>query len=254
MKAKALKSIVITGGSSGIGAALARRLAGTECALALVGRDATRLDAVAGECRARGAACRTAALDVQDSAAIAAFLGDAPVDLLILNAGILDGRHADQAVEDGETARRVLQTNLIAAIDILHLVLPGMRARRRGEIILVASLAALVPLTDAPAYSASKAGLLFYGLALREAVAAEGIKVVVACPGYVATGMADIHIGARPGEIAADDAAARILEGLHRNRATIGFPLVPFWLTRFSLLMPESVRRLFAHGTRFHVG
>ena len=248
-----MRTIAITGASSGIGAALARQLAASDSDLALIGRDAARLEAVAVDCRTRGAACRTAALDVRDNAALAAFVGNSPIDLLILNAGILDGRHAGQTVEDGETAHRVLQTNLIAAIDALHLVLPGMRSRRSGEIVLVSSLAALVPLTDAPAYSASKAGLLFYGLALREAVAADGIKVVVACPGYVATAMADIHIGARPGEIAAEDAAARILEGLRRNRATIGFPFVPFWLTRLCLLMPEALRRRLERGTRFHV-
>ena len=93
-----------------------------------------------------------------------------------------------------------------------------------------------------------------YGVALRDAVAAEGVKVVVACPGYVSTAMAEIHLGPRPGEISANAAAALILRGLQRNKALVGFPLVPFWLSRLNLLLPELVRRRGIRGARFHVG
>lgn len=252
------KTIVITGASSGIGAALAVRLAGPRRTLALIGRNAARLEDVAAVCRSKGTSTRIASIDVCAAAQLSAFLQEVdratPIDLLISNAGILDGRHEDQVVENGSTAQRVLETNLLAAVNTIHSVLPEMRRRKRGEIILVASLAALVPLPDAPAYSASKAGLLSYGLALREAVAKEGIHVVVACPGFVATAMTASHFGARPGEISADEAAARILAGLHRNQAIIGFPLVPFWLSRVSLLVPEFFRRRGMRSTRFHVG
>jgi short-subunit dehydrogenase len=251
-------SIVITGASSGIGAALARQLAMPGRRLGLVGRHLGRLDAVAADCAAKGAACRAVSLDVRESGRVAGFVEAFeqwhPIDLLVSNAGILDGRHDGEVVEDRETARRVLEVNLLAAIDTVHLVLPYMRRRRRGDIVLVASLAALVPLADAPAYSASKAGLLSYGLALREAVAAEGIRVGVACPGYVATAMGAIHLGPRPGEISAEAAAALILSGLRRNRSLNGFPFVPFWLSRLSLLVPEFVRRVGTRGSRFHVG
>lgn len=252
------RTIVITGASSGIGAALARSLAAPGCLLVLLGRNAERLETVATACRSKGATCRVASLNVADVDGLSALLRDvereAPVDLLIANAGILEGRSAGQAVEDGKVARRVIETNLLAAIDLVHLVLPGMRGRKRGQIVLVASLASLVPLPDAPAYSASKAGLLSYGLALRDAVAAEGVTVAVACPGFVATAMADRHLGPRPGEISAEDAAERILAGLRRNRGMIGFPLVPFWLSRLSLLVPEALRRRGMKDTRFHVG
>ncbi|MDP1967454.1 MAG: SDR family NAD(P)-dependent oxidoreductase [Reyranella sp.] len=253
-----LNAIAITGASSGIGAALSRQLAQPGRVLALIGRDRARLEQVAADCRSKGATCRIGCLDVRDADRLSAFLDEfdreQPIDTFISNAGILDGRRADQEVEDGETARLVLETNLLAAIDAVHMVLPKMRQRRRGEIVLVASLAALVPLPDAPAYAASKAGLMSYGVALRDAVAGEGIKVVVACPGYVSTAMAEIHLGPRPGEISADAAAAIILRGLHRNKDLVGFPLVPFWLSRLNLLVPEFIRRRGLRGTRFHVG
>ena len=252
------KSIAITGASNGIGAALARALAAPGRQLALIGRNADRLEAVAAACRAKGAQCLTASIDVRDGERLSAFLaeidGQAPIDLLVANAGILDGRHADQKVETGPAARRVLEVNLLSAVDTLHAVLPGMQRRRRGDIVLVGSLASLIPLPDAPAYSASKAGLMSYGLALREAVANEGIRVVVACPGFVSTGMSDIHLGPRPGEISADDAAALVLRGLHDNRPLIGFPSVPFWFSRLSIVLPEWLRRRMTQDTRFHVG
>lgn len=251
------KAIVITGASSGIGATLARRLSGPGRVIGLIGRHPVRLAAVAAACTKAGARCHSACIDVRDAGRLSDFLQDfdreQPIDLLVANAGILNGRHADQVVETAATARLVLETNLLAAIDTVHAVLPSMMRRRQGGIILVSSLAAFVPLADAPAYSASKAGLVSYGLALREAIAADGVKVVVACPGFVATAMAAIHLGPRPGEISEDEAVTHILQGFRRNKALIGFPLIPFWLSRVSLLVPEFVRRRGARGTRFHV-
>lgn len=251
------RSVVITGASNGIGAALARQLAAKGRVIELIGRNGARLESVAQQCRACGAECAPHQLDIGNRTALRemlqAFDEARPVDLLVANAGVLGGRPIDDAVETPQTARHVLETNLLATIETVHALLPAMRRRRQGDIVMVSSLAAFVPLADAPAYSASKAGLLSYGLALRDAVAPEGLRVVVACPGFVATAMAKVHIGPRPGEISAEDAARCILHGLRRNRAVIGFPARPFWLSRLSLLVPERVRRAGMHGTRFHV-
>ncbi len=250
-------NIVITGASSGIGAALAARLAEDGRTLMLMGRDVARLDSVSATCRSKGASCRTASVDLRDGDRMASLLGEFdaahPIDLLIANAGILDGRHADQAVEDRHVARDVLETNLLATVDVIHAVLGGMRRRQAGDIILVSSLAAFAPLADAPAYSASKAGLVSYGLALRDAVAADGLRVTVACPGFVTTSMSATHIGPQPEAMSADEAAIRILEGWARDKPVIGFPTVPYWFTRLCLLLPESVRRRGLGKTRFHV-
>jgi len=249
--------VAITGASSGIGAALAERLATPGCLLVLLGRNTERLERIAAVCAAKGATCRKVEVDVRDRARIAILCEqldrELGLDLLIANAGILDGRHADEAVETAATARRVLETNLLATLDVVHAVLPGMRSRRRGGIVLVSSLAAFYPLPDAPAYSASKAALVSYGLALRDSVRHEGVKIAVACPGFVNTPMSEDHVGPHPGAIAADDAARRILAGLEADRALIGFPAVSFWLSRLSLLVPDSWRRRDTEKNRFHV-
>jgi short-subunit dehydrogenase len=84
-------------------------------------------------------------------------------------------------------------------------------------------------------------------------VEGDGIRVVVACPGFVATAMSDRHRGPHPGKMSADEAASRILAGFRSNKALIGFPAVPFWLSRINLLIPEFLRRGGARHNRFHV-
>jgi short-subunit dehydrogenase len=250
-------NVVITGASSGIGAALARFYAAPGTVVGLVGRDATRLGAVAGEVEAAGALAVQGIFDLRDRVAladfVAAFDGQHAIDLLIANAGILDGSRATGDIETAEMARQVIEINLLGALDTVHYVLGPMRARKQGTIVLIASLAALSPLPDAPAYSASKAGLLSYGRALRAAVAADGVQVSVVCPGYVTSRMTEIHIGEHPMEISAEKAARLIAAGVSRGKAVIGFPFPLFFLSMISPFFPEFVTRLATKGIRFHV-
>jgi len=250
-------NIVITGASSGIGAALAKYYARPGVALGLVGRDQARLNAIAAEVRAAGAMVEGGLFDLRDRAALLNFLSGfdrtSPVDLLIANAGVLDGRHAHGSIEHADMARRVIEINLLGAVDTLHAVLPAMRTRRSGHIVLVSSLAALSPLADAPGYSASKAGLLAYGQAMREAVAPDNVRVSVVCPGFVISAMTDTHIGEQPWKISAEKAAQLIGAGIIRNRAVIGFPLTLYLPALISPLFPAFVTRLVTNGMRFHV-
>ena len=249
---------LVTGASSGIGAAMARQLASEGSNLVLVGRDSARLAAVGDNCLGIGAPeIRVLAVDLRDRHRFAKSLmdavGDRPIDTFISCAGILDGRRDGELMEDGETAHLVLEVNLVAAIDAVHAALPSMIGRGRGRILLIGSLAGLAPLSDAPAYSASKAGLLFYGLALGDVLRERGIRVSVACPGYVTTPLSQRHIGPHPGEIDADLAARKILRGFARGREIIAFPFVTGWLSRLALLAPTPLRRAAMATLRFHV-
>jgi short-subunit dehydrogenase len=256
-QAAAFQNIVITGASSGIGAALAKFYARPGVTLGLIGRDPARLSAIAAEVRAAGAAAVEGLVDLRDRAALTAFLtefdGSHPVDLLIANAGVLDGRRADGAVEDADVARRVIEINLLGAVDTLHALLPAMRRRGRGHIVLVSSLAGLSPLPDAPAYSASKAGLLSYGRAMRAAMAPENVRISVVCPGYVTSAMTDIHIGNHPHKISAEAAARLIGAGIDRNKPVIGFPRQLYVLSLISPFFPEFIVRMATKDIRFHV-
>lgn len=244
-------SAIVTGASSGIGRAVALELAQAGWRLGLVGRDAQRLAQVAQSC---GGDVQVLTADMRDRDAFSGFVASfGAIDLYISNHGILDGRREDEVVESGAVASEVLAINLSSAIDALHVVLPVMRVRGKGQIMLVSSLGGLSPLPDAPAYSASKAGLVMYGLSLREALRGTGVGVSVCCPGYVATAMGGEHLGYRPHEITPEDAARRIVKGALVNKRLFGFP-APLWPEAlFSLLVPENVLRWFNGKLRFTV-
>lgn len=255
MTGGARRTALVTGASSGIGSAIALDLARRGYRLGLTGRDPARLAEIATQCAAlNGGDCVQFAGDIRDGDGFGRFAAQfGEVDLYVSNAGILDGRRAGEVVESRDVALEVLAVNLTASVDCLHRVLEPMRRRGSGTIVLVSSLAGLSPLADAPAYSASKAGLVSYGLALREALLGEGIGVTVACPGYVETRMARAHLGHRPHEITAEDAAARILRAALKGQALCGFPFPLYPAAHLSLLAPPWLHRFFARGLRFTV-
>jgi short-subunit dehydrogenase len=248
--------ILITGASSGIGAALARHYAGPGTTLVLLARDPDRLEAVAAACRGAGAAVETERLDVRDRAGVRAALErlDArhPLDLVIVNAAI-NGGHPTGDVESEAVAFETADINLGGALNVMLPCLGLMLARGRGQIALMSSLAAFAPLPDAPAYSGAKAALFAHGLALREKVRARGVKINVVTPGYVKTPMGGDYKGWRPLEMSAEEAASRIARGLARDQDVIAFPMLLAVLARGAGLLPERLRRLGMHGFRFQI-
>jgi short-subunit dehydrogenase len=246
--------ILITGASSGIGAALARHYAQAGTSLVLVGRNAERLDAVARDCRARGATVEAARLDTRDRDATVALVraSDAagPLDLVVANAAVNGGNQEGQ-VETEAVAFETADINYTGSLNVMLPALTLMLARGRGQIVLLSSLAAYAPLQDAPAYSGAKAALVAHGLALRQKVGPRGVKVNVVTPGYVKTPMGGELKGWRPLEISAEAAAARIARGVAANRDVIAFPFVLAALARTVLLLPERVRQAGLYAFRF---
>ena len=247
--------IVITGASRGIGAALARLYAGPGVSLALLGRDTGQLDAVAAACRTQGAEAETVVADVRDRSAMAERLlaidAARPVDLVVANAGVAmppGGPPAEDSTAYGE-----IDTNLLGALNSVLPLLPGMAARRSGQVAFVSSLAAFAPLPNAAGYSATKAAILAYGLAARHRLRASGIRVSVVCPGYVDTEMGDRYGGWQPLKMSADAAALRIRAGLAANRAVVAFPRRLALVARLSPFTPEPILRLSLKAFQFPV-
>lgn len=229
------KHILITGASSGLGAELARTYAAPGVTLALTGRDAARLETVAGECRAQGATVETAVLDVTDTAALEGWMlardEALPIDLAIANAGISAGTGGD--TEPVEQVRRIFAVNVDGVMNTVLPLIPRMQARRRGQIALMASLAGFRGFPGAPAYCGSKAAVKVYGEGLRGVLASSGVEVSVVCPGYVRTPMTDRNGFPMPFLMDADKAARLIRDRLARNKARIAFPwpmLAAVWL------------------------
>ncbi len=221
------RSILITGASSGIGAALARAYAAPGVSLALGGRDETRLAEVAEACRAAAAEVSSAAVDVTEAEPLAQWIAAtdqaAPLDLVIANAGVSAG--TGESGESDEQARQIFRINFEGVVNTVQPAVRAMRARRRGQIAIMSSLAAFRGFPGAPAYCASKAAVRVWGEALRGQFAAEGLRVSVICPGFVDTPMTRVNDFPMPFRMDAARAAAIISRGLARDRARIAFPL-----------------------------
>lgn len=220
-------SILITGASSGIGAALARAYATPGTSLALTARNAARLEAVAQDCRRAGADTRTACIDLLDSQRLHAWITEMdrarPLDLVIANAGVSAGTGGGG--EDLEQTQRILAVNVDAAVSTLMTAAGLMRGRGRGQLAVMSSLAGFRGFPGAPAYCASKAAVRVWGESLRGSLHGAGIGVSVICPGYVKTPMTAVNDFPMPFLMDADKAARIIRRGLRKNRARIAFPL-----------------------------
>lgn len=241
------RTVVITGASSGIGKALALRYARERGRLGLLGRNSGRLDEVAEQCRRIGAAVETAAIDVRARNEMDAWLqgfdSQTPIDVLIANAGVMTGRPAAAETEPAAVSYAAMEINVLGVLNTVQPIVPRVLARRSGQIGIVSSLAAFAPLPDAPTYSAAKAAVLNYGLALRHQLQPSGVGVSVICPGYVETPMLRQETGRKPFAMSADAAADRIVRGLERNRSIIAFPLLFALLARLGTIMPGFLQR-----------
>lgn len=239
-----LRSILITGASSGLGEALAVAYAATGRMLALTGRNARRLDDVARHCQHLGAEVEAVTLDVSNRAAMTEWIGEVDrrwhIDLAIANAGVSGGPGPTEQ-EDPQQARRIFDINLMGTLNTVEPLLAAMGARGRGQIALMSSLAAYRGMPGAPAYSASKAAVKHYGEALRPQMAKLGVKVNVICPGFVRTAMTDRNPFPMPMLMEPDAAARRIVEALAANRPRIAFPLPMAFASWLLGLLPVGV-------------
>ena len=245
--------MLITGASSGLGAALAQHYAATGATLALTGRDSARLDAIAAACRAKGATVLTGVVDVCDAPAMAAFVASAdrqaPLDLVIANAGVSGGTASGD--ESPEQMRRITSINVDGVLRTIEPALALMKPRGRGQVGLMASLASFRGFPGAPAYCASKAWVRVWGEGLRGQMHSAGIGVTVICPGFVATKMTEGNPYPMPFLWPAEKAARVIARGLARNKARVAFPFPLYWLMLYlAWLPPWLTDRLFRRMPR----
>ena len=234
------RSILITGASSGLGAALALIYAATGTRLVLCGRDPVRLAAIATACRDSGAAVEEAVFDVTDAEAtrIAVEAADdlGPLDLVIANAGISGGTAGGG--ETREQMRAILAVNLDGVVNTAHPAAARMESRGRGQIALMSSLAGFRGLPGAPAYSTSKVAVRAWGDAMRGRLAPRGVTVSIVCPGFVRTPLTDANRFAMPFLMEPEPAARIIRDGLARGRTLIGFPWQTYLAIRLIAALP----------------
>jgi len=218
------KSVWITGASSGIGAALARAMAGAGARLILSGRNLDALRSVAADCGPGARLLPFEATDFDRLPAIVAEAGD--VDLLVNNAGVSQRSLAHQT--DMGVYRAIMEVDFFAPVALTRLVLPAMLARGEGQLAVVASVAGKVGSPMRTGYCAAKHAVMGWFDALRTEVEHKGLKVSTIVPGFVATEIGrraltgdGTPVGREDSDIAAGIPAARaaeiILDGLARG-------------------------------------
>lgn len=235
------KSVLLTGGSAGIGREIARQLKAKGARVLLTGRDPARLAAMESE------GFETLAADLSNAAgvdALVAALGDRDIDILINNAGLGVPHDVRAAMPDSDAADGCLYANLSAPIRLITALLPHLRERPQAAIINVTSGLAIAPNTASSVYCASKAGLRSYTMALRAQLAGENIQVIEALPPVVDTQMtADRKTSKMPPQECARQIIAALENG--HDEANVGMVKVLRAVYSISPALARSVMRRF---------
>ncbi len=241
---------IVTGASSGIGAAVAERLGRERMRVTLAARRADLLEQVAARVRAAGGEALVTPTDVRDPAAIERMAATAiaawgRIDLLVANAGI--GGGSVLRLPD-ETVAEIVNVNLLGVVRCARAVLPAMAARREGHIIAISSVAGRV-MAPGSIYGVTKAAVLAFCVALRRAVTLEGIAVSAVLPGWIDTPLLSQRV--RPRWLAPPSVVGDAVVGLlHHPRPEVivpGWYRLPLTLGRW---LPFLADAFFAYQTR----
>ncbi len=218
------KAVVITGAGSGIGAALARRMAKMGAQVCVGDLNADAAKSVAAEIGGHGFAC-----DVRDEAQVQNLIAQATkalgsIDIYVSNAGIGRGEPSHAASADNDVWMLNWQVHVMAHVYASRALLPMMIERGSGHLVNVASAAGLLNQIGDAAYSATKHAAVSFAESLAITHGADGIGVSVVCPQYVATpllGLSDADASDRASLLTADDVAAAVTNGVEADQFLI---------------------------------
>jgi short-subunit dehydrogenase len=251
------RTALITGASSGIGAAFARQLATMGYDLILVARREERLAALATELGERHPIrAEVLAADLANSADVERVENRITelenLDLLINNAGF--GAPGSFAEAELVTQLNMIDVHVVASMRLTRAALPGMIARRRGAIINVSSIAGMVPIPGSTTYSSTKAYLNVFSAALQAELRGTGVKVQALCPGFTHTEFHDTptHRGFHRSRIpeamwmSAEEVAEQSLRALRRNQVIF----IPSFRNRLMAAVARSVPTSLLHVLR----
>lgn len=267
------KTVLITGGSRGLGLVLARDAAAAGAKVAICGRDPAALERAAATLERIGATMIAVPADVTDRESVRALVETVterlgPIDVLINNAGVIEvGPAETMTVSDYEEA---MATNFWGMVYPTLQVLPSMRERGGGRIVNITSIGGKLGIPHLLPYSASKFAALGFSQGLRAEVGRDGVAVTTVIPGLMRTGSprnaifrgrhraeyAWFSIGdALPGvSVSADEAARRILSAARRGDAEVLFPAAARFAVIASAMAPNLTAAVLALADRLLPG
>jgi short-subunit dehydrogenase len=197
----------------------------------------------------------TSAIEITDAVTVRDWIlacdAIAPLDMVIANAGRSAG--TGDGPESAAQVATLVETNIGGTVNTVLPAAERMRSRQRGHIVIVSSLAARLPFPSTPTYSATKAFVRSWGLALRSDLVRNGVRLTIVSPGYIATPMTAGNHFRMPFLRTADQAAAHILRRLDRGPVEIAFPFGAIVALHVLSLLPAGLfGRLMSRGPRKH--
>ena len=249
------KTVFLTGASSGIGEGLAIALAKRGATLGLVARRQELLLEVAAKCESAGGTARIFSCDVVDAGAVHAaaekFRGEfGHIDVMIANAG-MGGNDALTRAYDPASVKKLIDINLLGAVNSIHAVLPQMIERGCGHLVAVSSLAGVRGLPKSAAYSASKAGMTAFFESVRLDNARHGIDVTIIKPGFIETPLTSGRANKMPFLMKLDNAIPYFIGAIEKKKKFAAFPWQLAALVGLAKVLPAGIYDAAAGRARY---
>ena len=229
-----MKTILVTGATSGIGKAFALHAASAGYHVIACGRNEDTLAELS-----KNSKITTAQFDSPDLAATKSAIAELSFDIAVLNAGNCEYVNIDDF--QPEMFRRVFEINFFGIIHSVDALLPKLKAG--DQLVIVDSMARLVPFIRTEAYGASKAAVHYFTKSLEVDLAHKGILVQSVSPGFVETPLTDKNDFDMPMKITADEAAKALLEGIEKHKHSLFFPMGFGWIMRTLHNLPTGIQR-----------
>ncbi len=242
-----MKTILITGASSGIGKAIALLVSTNETHLVLWGRSEHRLSDVAAACSSRGASVQTRSLDLADMVSLQTGVEElnamGAFDEVYLAAGMSDIIQEGEIVEDQSASTNVSMTNYVAPLLLANTLAPKMAAAKRGRFTIIGSHAGFSAIPYSPVYSSSKAGVSLYARSLDQRLRPLGVTVTLVSAGFVDTPMSRRLDCPKPFMLTADSAAAKAVDAARAGKPHLILSWPLYAVTRLSNYLPANLQR-----------
>jgi short-subunit dehydrogenase len=228
-----MKRILVTGATSGIGECLVKRLSMEGFIVVACGRNQQKLDELGILENVS-----TLAFDVTDEQQCISNLTSQKADVYVLNAGVCE--YVDVHQFEAQMFERVFAANFFGVINCVAAILPNLQSG--NQVLIVDSLARLMPFTKSQAYGASKAALHYFCKTMEVDLASQGIVMQSVSPGFVATPLTAKNDFAMPMQISVEQAVDKLIKGIQQKSSSIYFPTLFSLILRTISLLPTSMQ------------
>ncbi|MBA2621236.1 MAG: SDR family NAD(P)-dependent oxidoreductase [Acidobacteria bacterium] len=249
------KIVFLTGASSGIGEALALEIAQRGAVVGLLARREELLRQIFDKINQNGGLARNFTVDITDARAVAGAAQSlrnefGNIDVLIANAGI-SGNEKETRNLKAEAVTRVIDTNLIGAVNSVAAVLPQMLERKSGQLVAISSLAGFRGLPKSAAYCASKAGMTAFFESVRLDVQNRGVSVTIIQPGFIKTPLTSGREAKMPFLMELEDSIPHFLNAMEKRKKFAAFPWQLAAVVRAARFFPAALYDRIAGSARF---